>query len=742
MNRKQAVWLRMAALGCLLCWVSAGQAQVVYDNFNDKAAGDLRGQGGGGGWENVWAGSVSGGTGTIDISTGDLTAPAETHFALVQSGTPQSIQGTSSSIRGDSRQVALAAPLEGSVWFSFLVRNDSDGSRGGIYFNDPQGVGDYTPSDPRITTSGHQLKVLVTQNGGQDSVLDNIFVTGRTALVLGRVDFNAAAGNERLRVWIDPDVAALAEPLVDNASGDFGDRIDLVGVMDYYSGSSPGATIDMLTLSDNAWAYMDVTGVSPAYDLAVSQIPSGDQAQVTLTWKTARDPLNPIQDDSAVLKHLLYADFYNGPTDPNLVLLASLEPEQESFLVDLPLDGAYRFRVDELRAKPGTVLMEESPDDPNAFVVASETFTFETLKSLPQVLSDPNNALVFAGEDAVFELIATGGINPITAYQWYRTGDGASDRLLGAGDPNYAGVQTNRLIVLAADEADEGGYYCRATNAGGSTNSQPATLALKKMLARWTLDADDFAGGRYLDQSAAGHDAVVTGTPTFVAGPDGDPDGAVAIDGVSAAGSANGGTWSALASNRRMTLSLWVDWYGPSGTGVHQRPIAKRDIDWNTAAWNLGNDGAFPDSSNCVFNNYNGSGTFADEPLVDDGDRTTFQHYVFVLVEEGPCRLYLNGTLEQTGGGWPTYAPGAASPINIGCGKSDSTMLFHGALSDIRIYNYDLSAAEVARLYYDVTGQGQCVDRPAADIDGDCAVTLSDVKALLDHWLDSGMSQP
>ena len=65
---------------------------------------------------------------------------------------------------------------------------------------------------------------------------------------------------------------------------------------------------------------------------------------------------------------------------------------------------------------------------------------------------------------------------------------------------------------------------------------------------------------------------------------------------------------------------------------------------------------------------------------------------------------------------------------------------YYGAIDDLRFYNYDLDALEVAYLYTDVTGT-VCYQNPATDVSGpggnpDCVVDIYDLAELADAWLE------
>jgi len=230
-------------------------ATLVIADYNDLLIGVQQGQYGGTGFSATddWSG-----TGTIYVISGDLTAPAGTNYALTQAGNARSIIGNWNDGRRNPRDLATALTGD-TVWFSFLVQNQTDNSRGGISFN---GSG-YVPQDPRVQTAGADLFV----NGS--TVATGVFTTGQTALVLGRIAVSDT-GSDTWDIWVDPDVSGgpgglgtTTASVVDNYITSAG--ITRLGNISYHwpgtAGDQNGAKLDMIYLSDGPNGFADVTGV-------------------------------------------------------------------------------------------------------------------------------------------------------------------------------------------------------------------------------------------------------------------------------------------------------------------------------------------------------------------------------------------------------------------------------------------------------------------------------------------------
>ena len=223
---------------------SCAEAGLVQADFNDLTTGDLATQGGGTGLAGTWAAA----NGNEDVVAGDVVAPASTNFGLSQSGTPLSVRGVGNST-GDKANRSFSTPLAGDVWFSFLVDPTADG-RGGIDLE-----------ATRILAVGSAFRII---GSGFDVSAGGAFTAGQDALVLGKVEIDAGpSGEDFISAWVNPDVYDLGAPTLSvtdkNWIGD-GD-LDTLAIETYRGGSAQAATVDMVSLSDTATAYMDVTGV-------------------------------------------------------------------------------------------------------------------------------------------------------------------------------------------------------------------------------------------------------------------------------------------------------------------------------------------------------------------------------------------------------------------------------------------------------------------------------------------------
>jgi hypothetical protein len=243
-------------------------AAVVYADFNDNSSGGLgsftagAGQGGGSGF---LAGDVWANTGTIAVISGDLSAPAGTNYAITQGpSTAQSTQGSFTSGRQTTRATATTLGTASDLWFSFLLNQPTNNSRGGITFNQNPSQ----PGNPRIVATGIDVRLglgATLQGAGEGASMP----LASDTLILGQLQIDAS-GDETLNIWVNPDVSggiaglgAADTSLTENAASLDG-GVTRVGIQSY-SSDNQGGIVDAFILSDDAdpnQAFADVTGVS------------------------------------------------------------------------------------------------------------------------------------------------------------------------------------------------------------------------------------------------------------------------------------------------------------------------------------------------------------------------------------------------------------------------------------------------------------------------------------------------
>lgn len=329
--------------------------------------------------------------------------------------------------------------------------------------------------------------------------------------------------------------------------------------------------------------------------------------------------------------------------------------------------------------------------EPNNTVHTGDIWSFSTLSPDPRITAQPDNQLVFAGETAVF---AVAVVNPFTgdntgmSYQWYKAG--APDTPMGTNSPS--------LTIENAQIADKGEYYCvvsvDAPPEGVTSNpvaSGIAKLLVKRLLGQWNFEdnLDDASGN--------GYNGTPVGTPGFAA--PGDPSQAVTGNALECiVGTANYVQIPATVFDdvdTQVTLSLWTLGVNQPNAGDEHTFLASGDggavlasmmIPHSTARiWTRignpvdGTDGWYEGSS-APTSWFNGK----------------WNHWVLTKDSEaGILRVYCNGLLflESTSAFKPFYG---VTKFFIGGG--DAAGAFGGLIDDFRIYNYALTAEEIAAI--------------------------------------------
>lgn len=108
------------------------------------------------------------------------------------------------------------------------------------------------------------------------------------------------------------------------------------------------------------------------------------------------------------------------------------------------------------------------------------------LGSGPKVTTQPSNQTVNPGQKAQFTAVTTGTL-PIN-FQWQKNSVPLSD------DGRIVGSTSYTLAINGADQPDEGGYLCVATNDYGTTQSNSATLTVRDPAAILTNPVSQVVG--------------------------------------------------------------------------------------------------------------------------------------------------------------------------------------------------------------------------------------------------------
>lgn len=478
---------------------------------------------------------------------------------------------------------------------------------------------------------------------------------------------------------------------------------DVSGII---TGTATGGT------GEGNWAGMTVEVVPSAYDPSPADGAINVDTGAVLTWRTGRDTTNANQINPAINKHFVWMSS-GSPTDPNLELEDTITTVTDTGTYNpggLSRDNKFWWRIDE-------GIGDYPAGDPNNII--GNVWSFETIPSTPAIDMQPQDTMVFAGEDAVFTVDA---FNPFTlssddlAYQWYKA---PSTKLTDGSD--YTGTTTATLTVTAVEIADEGQYFCRLTNTAGNTlskDSDMADLTLKRLIGHWPFD------GNLTDIEGDNDGTAINGDPNYVAG----------IVGTGQAAQFLGVIGQAVTvateadTNLNWTLSWWENASTEGGTNIWEAMLASgEDTGWEVFEFNRFQDERYAFGFLDAIYWY----TPTDE-LFDRGQ--WYGHVVTYDEVTKTVKWYLNGLLY-----WEIPSVdfvGFDSVIYI-ANVRNGEQPFKGLIDDLRLYNYTMDATGVAAIYSDVAGP-YCAARPAMDLSGDCEVTIDDLVILVSDWLLCG----
>ncbi len=217
------------------------------------------------------------------------------------------------------------------------------------------------------------------------------------------------------------------------------------------------------------------------------------------------------------------------------------------------------------------------------------------------------------------------------------------------------------------------------TNDGGCVSTFNFNIIIKKNTLHYKFD--EISGTTAADNSGNGNNGTVSGSAVFAAG---HASNAIALDGVNDFVSAPAGVVDDL---NNVTVSAWVYW---NGGGAWQRIF---DFGNNTA------QNMFLTTANgngvlqfTIINNGNTQNVYGPQLAVN-----TWTHVAVTLSKNG-MKMYVNGNnVAQYEGA--TVSPSDFKPVNNYIGKSQwPDPLLKGLIDDFRVYNYELTALEIANM--------------------------------------------
>ncbi len=337
---------------------------------------------------------------------------------------------------------------------------------------------------------------------------------------------------------------------------------------------------------------------------------------------------------------------------------------------------------------------------------------------VPSIKTQPAGQYVFPGETAVFTTVVE-SLTPLTNFEWFRNGNSK-----GPGTVENLGNNQYRLTLTIGSTGNQGAYYCIVKNSAGQAQTNTVYLIEKRMLAHWDFNGNllDTAG-----TAATPYDGTSNATPTFQT--EGSHQGLV-FNGTDQYVTLPTGFSNFTAG---LTFAVWARMDADAGAWVRYLDLANVSGDplVVTDSINLARIGTTNDElqfragNNVPFNNAIQLGLW--------------QHLVVTMDDTGQVKLYRNGLQFATG---VTTMPAVVNRTSNFIGRINppaaADALFKGMMDDLRVYNYAISADDVADQYSAVAGSF-CRTRPGLDWNGNCIVDLEDLATFAASWLECGL---
>lgn len=596
--------------------------------------------------------------------------------------------------------------------------------------------------------------------------------------------------------------ATEADKKYNTSNGDdtFGFRVQDAETLDriYWRAQDGSEPIDKV--------YIDDVHISDGIDLSVPAnlkpyspnviqgTPSGSDIPTTLQWKAGVDPdgiyaVNPAIVDQSV--------FIGTDLDPNLVYVGNTNADpgtddpNSQYSFTGTLDRTYYWAVvEELTGYEQTFNPGDNISlvDPNNII--GSTWSYEAIKSSAIITGNPANARVFTTDpNAVFTVTFTSAINPVTAI-WYK--DDAAITPGGDVSVSTDPFASSTLTIDTPILSDEGKYYCILSTDAGSTEDdrQTATrlLVIKQTLAEYNFeqnlndtgdigaepgkaaaqgkqvtlpDANELLATNvaltYVNDGIDGYAVHLDGTQYI----DLDPNGYPKAGPLDTFGDVRGDGYEKQGFGRGMDEGSILCWIRPTTTGaIITNANGSDDTHFGLTSGSTNNirhivRGDNWDGSYQELGTTEGSLDMTDFSL-QDGE----WHMFAATWDDSGVRAYLNG--EQVAGpsysGFPeVYTPWERSNL-IGASRSLSpgrwilNSLYTGDIDSLRIYNYVISAEDIAAEYETLNQVGvtPCLNH---DFDGSdininntvssyCKIDLGDFALIAEKWLNNGFTAP
>ncbi len=474
-------------------------------------------------------------------------------------------------------------------------------------------------------------------------------------------------------------------------------------------------------------------------------VSNNGSVDVTLSWNTGSDLDDAELPNPDITKHYLYINI----NEPNFVDVTPIEVPpavtgefEVSKVVALDFDSVYYWRVDES-------VNDSAPSD--AATITGTVWSFQTLKSLPVIVTQPVNTLTYDSQselfdpaEAVLACVFT-SLSPEPTVKWYNVSDPLNPLLASQAAPVYDSdekLYTATLSFADVSAADEGSYLCEITNAAVIAGEEPvmsdaADMGVRRLKAHWKFESFDSINGVYPDETG-NYPADPNTDPLaeqFVANSADPVELGNALDlTIEGDAAADSGDWAASQYTGQITISSWIYYEEINGwQGIVSNRIGSGEgnfyMEINTSGY-------------LQLNAPNFTAALTAEPL-------PLNEWLHVAATAGPegAYVYINGEVAAQNLN-PITVTELEVPMYVGClqrsgsGVDDTVGLvnpFKGQIDDIRIYNYARSHEEIVDLYYEMLEIPVCMSSNPYDFDGDCLVNIKDFALFSVEWLNCNL---
>lgn len=590
-----------------------------------------------------------------------------------------------------------------------------------------------------IKIAGTNKTLHIGTNGGEGYV--NVMAGGelntakRINIVNGKLTFDAAAvSTPDLKDWLTVD-----------ADGILAFKTDGATVATIYCSTVnvelfEGSTLELALggLFDIGDSWILVSGVSSfGQQGTFSNVVSGDGYTIAIDYTTATLtatltgavalPVAPAvtETDVVVTSPLTWKagnltgtvtgyDVYID-TDPCMSTASPLVENEDVLTTSTTLlnDTTYYWRVDAYEDQGGA--------EPN--LVPGSVWSFTTIAAEPKVTSGPE---AFTLVDGIADVTLTITSEYADTYLWYKDDVALSDI---AG--KISGSDSQSLTVIAPDKADEGYYYCIASDSatpGIDAQSPSGQIMTKRLVAHWDFedsltDSESGLVGSYVDVDGAPLEESSLYTDLG--------EGNVSGKCISLASDTN---HIRIASADEFFANCPIGFTASAFVQVDPgREYATMLAYQNTAqneGWRLRCYNTKPD---LVVN----QATDDDADAVDN--ISTAQWHMITGTFDGQyLTIYVDGVAAEVSEQNLNTIDYSGDAI-IGAGKTNGSGYFYGLLDEVKYWNYPLDSDAVLQEYAQTLGHAVC-SKPGAlqyDLTDDCQVNIDDLLILVGSWLDT-----